>query len=70
MDNSVDISSIRVSYNNDNQITLIDPIDTSIEFRKMVWQPFMKDFYISLIERTTEKCEKGLCKAALHSVIT
>ena len=66
--NQVDISSIKISYNSDNQITLIDPIDTTPEFKKLVWFPYMKDLFSSLQERTPESSEKGIKQFALHSV--
>ena len=65
--NQVDISSIKVSYNNDNEIAIVDPIDTSPEFKKLVWYPYMKDLFGALLERTTDQSEKGISKPALHS---
>ena len=63
-----DISCIKVIYNNDNQITLIDPIDNSPEFKKLVWCPYMKDLFNSLTDRANDTPEKGIKQFALHSV--
>ena len=63
----VEMFCIRVSYNSDNEITLIDPIDTSEEFHKQVWTPYMRELYSDLLLRTNEPLEKGINKFALHS---
>ncbi len=64
-----DVSNIQIVYNKDNDmITLVDPIDKSSEFKKVVWYPYIKELYNALLERTTEPPDKGLNKFALHSV--
>jgi hypothetical protein len=66
---NADLSNIKIAYNNDNDaITIIDPVDKSVEFKKLVWFPYIKDLYNTLLERTTEAPDKGLNKFALHSV--
>ena len=64
----IDISCIKVLYNSDNQITLIDPIDNTLDFKKLVWSPYMKDLFHSLTERANDTPEKGIKQFALHSV--
>ena len=53
MDNQLDLGSIRIIYSNDNKdlikvpdfIEVIDPIDTSPDFKSQVWVPYMNDLY-------------------------
>jgi hypothetical protein len=68
-DTQSEISNITIQYSTENQsITLIDPIEKSEEFKKLVWQPYMKELYDTLLERSTDPPIKGLNKFAIHSV--
>ena len=48
MENKLDMGAITIEYSSDANLDLIkviDPIDTSDDFRTQVWIPYMGDLY-------------------------
>lgn len=67
---SAGISSLKIEFIVENDtINLTDPIDRSPDFKKVVWFPYFKELYNTLLKRNTKQSDSGLDKFVLHSVL-